>query len=223
MWGAAADPSLTDDGAPDYDSPGHDAPGDDGDGGFVEAGVRAAYTVLDAYLRQGRRVARSIGRYSFPLMQSSRRARERQTRFLRLTSELTANWFDLLGLLTESLVPFLEPGGEPQDADERPAKSEPTRAAASGVGVTYEIASARPVRVRLDFQPGKATRHLLCHGLRSLEQGRTPIPATFEARDEHEVLVTIRVPEHQPPGLYTDVVLDSRTGRIVGSICLELR
>jgi hypothetical protein len=218
LWGAAAGPSAPD--APERDPSDPDEP--DEDGSFVDAGVRAAYAVLDAYLRQGRRVARSIGQYSLPLMRSTRQARERQARFLQLTSELTANWFDLLGLATESFLPFLEPGAEPRDADERPAKSEPARAASSIIGVTYDIASARPVRVRLDFEPGKATRDLACHGLRSLEQGRAPIAASFEARDD-DVLVTIRVPEQQPPGLYTDVVLDARTGRIVGSLCLELR
>jgi hypothetical protein len=75
----------------------------------------------------------------------------------------------------------------------------------------------------MDFQPGVATSRITCHGLRSLDVGHPPIAATFVARDERDVVVSIRVPEHQPPGLYTDVVLDSRTGRIVGSICLELR
>src|SRR5215468_8550190 len=84
MWRAAA---RDDDARRDED------PADGRDGGFVDEGVRAAYTVLDAYLRQGRRVARSIGQYSLPMMTNRWRSRGRQTRLIRLTSELTANWF----------------------------------------------------------------------------------------------------------------------------------
>jgi hypothetical protein len=35
--------------------------------------------------------------------------------------------------------------------------------------------------------------------------------------------VKIRVSDNQAPGLYTDVLLDSQTGRIVGSMSLEVR
>ena len=215
MWGAAA--------APDRDPATSAASDDDGDGGFVDQGVRAAYTVMDAYLRQGRRVARSIGRYSLPNMMRGQRARGQQARFLQLTSELTANWFDLLGLVTESLVPLLEPEREPGAADEQPETPEPKQPAATSVAVAYDIASTRPALVQLDFQPGKATSRLKSHGLRSFYDGCTPIAASFDARDEHAVVVTIHVPDNQPPGLYTDVLLDSRTGRIVGSMSLELR
>jgi len=212
MWRAAG--SAADDVADD------DAPGD---GSFVDEGVRAAYTVLDAYLRQGRRVARSIGQYSLPMMTNRWRSGGRQTRLIRLTSELTANWFELLGLITEGFLPLLDPGFEPDESAEPAAAPEPPAGAPARTSVTYDIASSRPVLVRLDFQPGKATSRLTCHGLRSVEAGHAPIAATFVARDEHDVVVTIRVPEHQPAGLYTDVVLDSRTGRIVGTISLELR
>jgi hypothetical protein len=226
MWGAAAGSSAND--APDHDAPGYDDPGDGSDGSFVDQGVRAAYTVVDAYLRQGRRVARSLGQYSLPLMTNRWRSRGRQARLIRLTSELTANWFELLGLLTESLVPLFDPGVEPDQTDERAAPPESPRAApatvgASSVGVSYDIASSRPVLVRLEFHSGKATSRITCLGLRSPGAGHPPIAATFAARHEHEVVVTIRVPEHQPPGLYTDVVLDARTGGIVGHISLELR
>jgi hypothetical protein len=184
------------------------APSDDaeaGEGGFVEEGVRAAYTVLDGYLRQGRRVARKIGRVSLPAMTWGSDSRERHARFLELTGELAANWFDLIGLVTESLSSL---------GDSQPSH---------GLRIAYEVASARPARVELEFQPGRATTRVTSHGLQCLDPATSPIPVDFEARDDVCLIVKIRVPEAQPPGLYAGVLLAADSGQIVGTLSLELR
>ena len=221
VWGAAAaSPSAHDDEQEDRLADEHDTE-DDGEGGFVDQGVRAAYTVIDAYLRQGRRVARRLGRISWPALMSGRRSRERQARFLQLTSELTANTFEMLGLITEMFLP-----GDDIDRDERhDADDEAERGGSrvSKVAVAYDIVSARPALVQVELEPDKATGHITAHGLRSLKPDCTPIPVTFETLGENNLVVRIRVPDDQAPGLYTDVLLDSETGKIVGNMSLELR
>ena len=196
-------------GASDASTSGSDAPRDDADlegaGRFVEEGVRAAYTVLDSYLRQGRSVARKLGRLSFPSLMWGSDSRERQARLMELTGELAANWFDLVGLVTESLL-------DVRDSD-----------SSSDVKVAYDVASARPALVELEFMPGKATTRIRSHGLQSLDASIRPIPACFDARDDRRVVVQIRVPGDQAPGLYTGVVLAAESGQIVGALSLELR
>jgi len=220
VWGASTRSSqASEEEREDSAASENDAEGD-GEGGFIEDGVRAAYTVLDAYLRHGRRVARKIGRVSWPTMMSDRRLRQRQARILQLASELTANYFDLLGFVTESLLSGY--GSDRESQDPRYA-AEATDDRAPSMSVVYDIASVRPAVVQLEFQPGKATSRITSHGLRSLDQGCPPIHAAFEARGQHGVVVKVRVPTDQPPGLYNAILLDSDTGRIVGSMSLELK
>jgi hypothetical protein len=59
-------------------------------------------------------------------------------------------------------------------------------------------------------------------GLQSLDPRTTPIGVDFEARDER-LVVKIRVPPTQVPGLYNGVLLAAESGRIVGNMSLELR
>jgi hypothetical protein len=152
---------------------------------------------------------------------SGRRARERQTRILQLTSELTANTVELMALMTEVLLP-----GDDTDSDEKrdgDAGTRPGSSRVSDVAVAYDIASARPALVQVQLEPGKTISQITAHGLRSLDPACTPIKVTFEMPGERDLVVQIRVPDDQPPGLYTDVLLDSATGKIIGNISLELR
>ena len=205
---------------PDPDAEFDDGP-QDGEGGFIDEGVRAAYSVMDAYLRQGRRVARQIGRYSRPAVMSGGHRRELQARWLQLTSELAANWFDLLGLVTESLLPGRDGDDWEDEAEAEHYAPDPARS--SPVKVAYEIKSARRVLVELEFHPGRATTRLASHPLRTLEPSNGAIDILFEARGDRKVVVKVTVPDEQPPGLYTGILLDADNGHAVGTIGLDLR
>jgi len=92
------------------------------------------------------------------------------------------------------------------------------------VSFAYEVASTRPALVQAEFQPGRETEELASHGLFSLEPGRPPIGVAFGARGgDAGVVVSIRVPDTQEPGLYTGALLDARDGTPVGNLSLRLR
>ena len=202
---------------------------------FVEQGVRAAYDVIDTYLRQGQRVAQRLGGLSYGPAQLGGNVSEMQARWMRLSTDLMAGWFDLLGLFAESMMP---PNGAPPPGPAAgmppagtgtgipPAPQPPTAAPAlapePSLPVAYEIASSRPAQVYVEFLPGRATDQLASHGLQSLKPA-PPVPVAFRANAARGgIVVSVQVPDSQPAGLYTAALLDARTGACVGTLSLEL-
>jgi hypothetical protein len=183
---------------------------------FVADGVRSAYRVIDEYLNQGQRVARQIGSLSYGPMKLGASNPEVQGRWVQLTSELIANWFDLLGLVTETLAPSFE--GEEASPEHRATPVAPS----TQVHVSVEIASKRPALIEVGFQPGRDTVNVASHGLQNLGGGET-IPVEFNARDHGTLIVRLSVPDDQPPGLYTGVLVVPETGAPVGTVSLTLR
>jgi hypothetical protein len=187
-------------------------------GSFVAEGVRAAYEVVDAYLRQGQHVARTLGLPSYERIVPANRLNELSARWIQASGELVAIGLEFLGSLAEGMAavgyaPLRPPGA-----------LEPCPPRARSVAIHYEIASSRPALPHCEFLPGRETVSLASHGLRCLEVGHATIPVEFEP-DAHEsrVLVRIRVPDGQPPGLYSDTLLDAATGESVGTLSLKLR
>jgi hypothetical protein len=204
------------------DQPDHRGLGEtpDAAGRFVAEGVRSAYEVVDAYLRQGQRVARSLGLPSYEPPVAASHINELSARWLHASSELMAIGFEFLGSLAESMAagyPQRAPGGAWPMPGPEPARG-------PEVAVHYEIASSRPAQVQHEFLPGRATLALASHGLRSLELGAPAVPVEFDPNQEqHCVLVRIQVPADQPAGLYTGALLDAHSGGSVGSLSLRIR
>ena len=220
---------------PDPDDP-HREPTVPPAGDFVTEGVRAAYQVVDTYLRQGQRVAQSFGRAAYEPLGMGRGGGELWSRWMVAVTELWAIWFEMLGTMSENMTPAMAPRRAAMEPDgprtpaspfartgsEAPATPRP--AARAATAFEYEISSHRPARVRADFLPGLETDALAAHDLRCLEGGGAPIPVAFEPdRDGHAVVVRIAVPPGQPAGLYTGALLHAQTGEAVGNISLQLR
>lgn len=188
-------------------------------GGFVAEGVRAAYQVIEAYLRQGQRVARTLGLPSYEPLVPMSRMNELSARWIQASGELMAIGFEFLGSVTESMVS----GGLAPAREER-GRAAPPASPGGPIAVHYEIASSRLAHPHCDFLPGRETVTLASHGLRSLVPGCAPIPVEFDPEEqENRVLVRIRVPEGQPPGLYTGSLLHADSGESVGNLSLRLR
>jgi len=190
------------------------------DGSFVADGVRSAYDVIESYLQQGQSVARQLGGLSSLQNSDGAEPGNLQGRWLQLTSELAANWFDLLGLLTETLIPA---GAQAEPPAPQPAASSPVPAPAPAIKVAYAITSHQPALVELDFHPGRETRQLVSPGLRSMTQPDTCIDVAF-GNDEagQRLVVQIAIQPDQPAGLYSGVLLNQATGKPAGSLTLEL-
>ena len=198
--------------------------------GFIADGVRLGYQVIDAYLKQGQKVARQFVGTPSAAGTANGPGGEFEVRSAQLLTELMANWSDLIGVYTEALsaeAGSARPQGQSQD--HAPAATVATSSAsstssASAIPLAYEISSHRPALVDAEFFPGRETLDLASHGLRCLGSSGPEIAVAFEQEPERRrVIISIHVPDEQPAGLYTGALLDSHNGSTVGSLSLRIR
>ena len=197
--------------------------------GFIADGVRLGYQVIDAYLKQGQKVARQfvgtplgtpfgIGTTAGP------GGEEFEVRSVQLLTELMANWSDLIGVYTEALSS--RAGSTPLQGESQAHASVRTgfTSSAPAIQVAYEISSNRPALVDAQFFPGRETLDLASHGLRCLRSSGPEIAVAFEQDPERRrTIVSIHVSDDQPAGLYTGALLNSHDGSTVGSLSLRIR
>lgn len=189
---------------------------------FVTSGVRAAYEVIDSYMVQGQKVARQLGKLSYAPLRMGARTPELQARWLQVTNDLMADWFDLVGLYSEAVMSLGEPGAD-QNSIAEPSGAAGPASATAPLTVDYEIASPRPALLHHEFFTNRATPHLASHGLRSLDPLLTPIDVEFESTpDESRVVIKVRVPADQPTGVYSAALLDATSAETVGTLTLRL-
>ena len=188
----------------------------------IGSGVRAAYEVIEGYLREGQHAAQQYAKHAYAPIHIATDPAGLQARSLQLWADLVANWFDLLGVLTESLVQPVAAATSSENTRRQAQDAQGSPGDVRPVQLAYEVASARPVRVFAQFHAGRETTHLATHGLRSLTSDGS-IDVAFEVPHDHgPVVVKIRVPDGQEPGLYTGPLLHARDGTAVGNLSLQL-
>jgi hypothetical protein len=203
------------------DNPADDRPFDQ-TGDPIGNGVRAAYEVIEGYMRQGQQAAQQYAKRSYAPFQTAPETSDLQARSLQLWTDLVANWFDLLGVLTESMVRPAAASKNGEGTSRQAPDGEAAQSQVRPVQLAYEVASAQPVRVYAEFHPGRETIHLATHGLRSLTSSGC-INVAFETpQGDGPVVIKIRVPGGQEPGLYTGALLHAHSGTAVGNLTLQL-
>jgi hypothetical protein len=189
----------------------------------IADGVRLGYQVIDAYLKQGQRFARQ-----FVAPGSGRPANgnsdDLDIRSVQILTELMANWSDLLGLYTEGLNAAGGSTRRQHESEEQEATASVAKSKASSIRLAYEITSRRPALVDVEFFSGRETFNLASHGLRCLGSSGPDIGVGFVAEPERRrAIISIQVPDDQPPGLYTGALLDPHDGSTVGSLSLRIQ
>lgn len=191
-------------------------------GDVVAEGVAVGYRVIEEQIRQGQRVAEQFSEASYGPAAMTGDLREASERMVRYSADLVALWLDFVnstmanGDLLRSLSATLQPG-----AAAPPSTAEHD---AATTGFAVEISSNRPVRVSVDLKTGTTGRALAAHALRALEEEKPALTdVAFEpGRDGSPLTLRLRVPEGQPPGLYTGVIADRQTGEPVGTLSARL-
>src|SRR6185437_11439349 len=112
-----------------------------------------------------------------------------------------------------------------------PAAHDPGRAAPAPetqggepTAVVVEVASPRPTEVSLDLRPRSLGLPLRVHDLRAPEPDKPRLEdVTVTADPDGErVRVRVRVPEGQPPGVYSGIILDERTSLPRGTLTVRV-
>lgn len=189
---------------------------------MVTRGVKLGYRVIEEYLRQGQQAAQQINNRSYSPGAMGNDIQEMVGRLVRYYIDLGALWGDLINSLVanpEFLNSLLRPFQPPS------TPSTTNGASANGAtAVAIEVVSTRPTQVTLDLHPHLEKYSLATYDLRAVDPEKPPLTdITFESSpDPGPVRLRIRVPDGQPPDIYTGVIVDKTTNLPRGTLSVRI-
>lgn len=182
----------------------------------ITHGVQLGYRVIDEHLRQGARAAATLRGGEEP--QSGDREMEQWLeKVQRVYKDLGALCFDALDVMARSPALLRRLAGNASGAEARPAP-------AAGAAIAMEVAASRRVRVNLNLPPQADPYIPAVHALHAGDPGCPPLTGILlrtEAGGTVSVL-EVEVPDLQPAGLYTGVVVDLATNEPKGTLSVRV-
>lgn len=208
---------------------------DQGNGGepaglddVVSRAVETGYKVIEEQIRQGQRVAEQLSQGNIGPDMVNGNVSEIFDRVLRFYSDMGALWFEMLESVVRNPAAsqlFENFTGRSGDKVNGHAMNGAAHPAAAPTGLPVEIICARPsgARAALDLHPGADLTDILIQPLGSQQEGAPAIEGVrlIAARPGWPATVQITVPEEQPAGIYTGMLLQA-SGEPAGTLCLHL-
>jgi hypothetical protein len=201
-------------------------------------GIETAYRVIDEHLQEGRRAAQAqsgrdggAGDEAFSTASPSGvgiaadRIQEIVAQGIRFYTSLAPLWGSLVNSIANSAVARdSAAAGGISAAPLAPAPIPRTATATSPAPVIIEIASTRMTRVTVDLAPHVGMSNLAIGGLQALEAEKPPLQEIALATEpgSNRTVLRIRVPEDQPAGVYSGVIVDRESGEPRGTITLRI-
>jgi hypothetical protein len=90
--------------------------------------------------------------------------------------------------------------------------------------VTLQVEAKRPVQIAIDVKPGPQGAGLVAHALRAIDPALPRIDGVGIERLDGEdgLLVRLRVPDDQPPGVYSGIIVDDKTNLPRGTLSVRV-
>jgi hypothetical protein len=196
-----------------------------------------AYRVADEQIAAGQRVASQINDQAYDFNGAGDDLQEMTKRFWRFGQDFVTLWFDAASRFPGGAwgPPTNGANGASASGEARSARAANGRGPAEGTGpnggrshvhapVLVEIASRQKARVSVDLQRDCAGEALQTHGVRSLDRALPPIIdiVYVPAVGEEPATLCVTVPDDQPPGDYTGVLLNKSGDVVVGSLVVRI-
>lgn len=222
-WGAHAPPSQA--------SPSQAAPPNGATSEAVSQGVKLGYQVIEEHIRQGQRIAQQFNSRSYNLSHVGNEVRELADRLVRDSTNLLSLWFNLMTSLANNVDlsrSFSRPTSPPSPPSHNgvaPQKTSPSEELTHpGTAVSIELLASSPTQVTLNLSPKAERLFLATPGLHAMTADTPPLTdLTFiPALDNNPASLRIRIPERQPPDLYTGVLIDRNTGQPQGTLSIRV-
>ena len=208
----------------------------------VSQGVQMGYRVIEEYMRQGQNVARMFGMPypggtmpGFAAPGFAAPGGPPMEVLFRSFSEFMNLWMQMMGGRAPGAAPTAAapavgtagpfamgeppvPAPVPQQAPAPPPQSE------GPVALTLELESPRRTEVSFDLRPRSLGLPLVVHDLRAPEADKPRVTgvALETVPDEERLVLRLRIPAEQPPGIYSGIILDERTSLPRGTITVRL-
>jgi hypothetical protein len=185
----------------------------------VAYGVELGYQVIQEQIHQGQRIAEQLSKGSYDANAMAGDFRELAERAWRYYADLGGLWLDyvfaLIGGNGELARKLLEMWQVPQAST--------TKATDGAVGISVEVACARPTRATLDLRSHCERMTLVCQPLRALDADKPALTdVAFERAADGVLSLHVRVAETQPPGTYVGAVIDSETSQARGTLSVTV-
>jgi hypothetical protein len=205
----------------------------------ISDGVSAGYQVIEDYIRQGQEFA---GKFWSATSGEATAARNNVAeRMVRSASDLASLFSEFLQTVTLSpsrpspgsapipdfgLPGSAQPGSAQNDEQAQTPGASPPRAPAAdpSPAIWIDVRSRQRVEISADLRPGEWRRTLVAHDLRAADASvpRVPAPRIDTMAKERRVVIRIRVPDTQPPGVYSGLVIDGKTNLPCGTLALRI-
>ncbi len=206
----------------------------------VSDGVAAGYQVIEDYIRQGQDFARKF--WSATPASATTARNNVAERMIRSASDLASLFSEFLQTVTlpanrpspgSAPIPdFGLPGSGPGPAPPRPPASngrsktagDPPAHAEPAPPIWIDVRSRQRVEVSVDLRPGEWRRTLVAHDLRAADPSipRLAGPRIETLAKERRVVVRRQVPDRQPPGVYSGLIIDGKTNLPCGTLALRI-
>jgi hypothetical protein len=192
----------------------------------VSHGVKLGYRVVEEHIRQGRRVAQQINARPSTSGGGENDIGELFGRMVRYCTDLGSLWSDLLNALAanpeflNNLLRMVSPQPSPA-ANGKPTSAEPIR---ESIAVSVEMIANRPSQVTVDLRPQSQGCMLATAGLYAINPAAPPLlDIHFEPPAiSGQVVLRIRIPDGQPPDVYTGVIVDKITNLPQGTLSVRV-
>lgn len=217
--------------------PGEDAPqGGDADSEAAQ-GVRLGYQVIEEHIRQGRNTARAFRKAAAD--DTGADFGDLLTRALHVYQDAGSLVLDFIEHLAGNPVLLSalsrarrKPSAPPSQSDAQPvapgpeqAAEEAARRAAEQTSLAgVELATRRPARASTQLHPCATPYAPQVPALRAADPQTRPLTDIrfIPQPNGQGMLLRIEIPDDQPPGTYTGVIIDAETEEPRGTVCVRI-
>jgi len=187
----------------------------------IENGVRTAYRVIERYLAEGSEMAMKLGSMSYAPLMNRDDTNDVRERLGIVSSELLANWFELLGVFTDVWQT------SSQDTNPKPSTGSADAQSASNASPTDTacavriLGESRACIVRLRLAHPTPAEYLGCNVLVGVRT-RSILPAVLTASTTGLAIVELSLEPTHPLDTYHGVVIDTRSHEPCGTLSCEV-
>jgi hypothetical protein len=190
-----------------------------GGGDIVSRAVDLGYRVVDEYIRQGQRAAEQLGARAPIADAMGQDMQELAVRMAEYTSDAFTLWLQFFNaaLVTNGQAP-------PSPSMPRGWESVATASERRAVRVRLDVTGPGGVEATLDLAPEACGRALTVQALRAADPAKPRLTdvRVIAAGGEEPATLVVRIPDDQPPDLYSGIVVDAETGRLAGTVAIRV-
>jgi hypothetical protein len=182
-------------------------------------GVELAYTVIEKYIAEGRRTAEGLSNQPYATRTPNDNLQVLVERMLRFQAEMLPLWIETLATLVK-----VDPAqnGHAPSSDLWPRSNGAPKA--ETMAVTIEVVSLRPVQVSVELRPNSEPQSLVALGLSAVDSEKPILKDISLVPDEiaGRIKLRLRIPESQPPGTYSGVIVNRENGETRGTLSVRI-